>query len=467
MSKFILTLVLSVSMVSSLEAQITSYISDAVGQNNIANRAIADTQDDDWRAALSGAISCPVGEELVIEQGTISGAELPTVLSTTLGTTASISLQNMTNAGIGTAHNSQGTASGAGNTNMQDNSPKPASLVNDALYNENRGSAANPNGFLFTFSPAVDNFGGWFGDLETRTEPRDDGFACSPSSGTTAVLRLIDTMGNITNIDILPNATTDQSLCGAPVDDDFVGCGNRQTRWVGFTSTTPIAQMVVIVGDDDTTCSGSNTADAGTEHISFMGATHAECQVALPVELASFEASSSSDRIDLSWTTLSESNNAGFEVEHASLGREFSSVGFVEGHGQSNSENSYSFAFQIHEPGIHQFRLKQIDFDGEVSYSPVINSRVELQSAFFIEPAYPNPFTDQTRFKLAVADDQNVKIDLYDQLGKHVRTIYDQLMEANQTEFIAIDGSGLSNGIYFYQVRAKNFRGDGKVSIIR
>ena len=467
MSKSILTIVLLMSFVSSLEGQITTYISDAVGQNNIANRAIVDTQDDPWRSALGMAVSCPAGEELVIEQGSVSDAGLPLVLNSTMGTTASISLQNMTNAGIGTTHSSQGTASGAGNTNMQDNSPKPSSLSSDALYNENRGSAANPNGFLFTFSPAVNNFGGWFGDLETRTEPRDDGFACSPSSGTTAVLRLIDTMGNITNIDILPNAATDQSLCGAPVDDDFVGCGNSMTRWIGFTSTTAIAQMVVIVGDDDTTCNGSNTADAGTEHISFMGATHGECQSVLPVELASLETRRTRDGLELNWSTLSENNNAGFQIEHASLGREFSSVGFVEGRGQSNVENFYSFELQTNEPGVHKFRLKQLDFDGAVSYSPVIESQVDLETTFFMEPAYPNPFTDQTRFKLALADDQNISIDLFDQLGKKVRTIYRGFMEANQTKLIEIEGTGLSNGIYFYQVRAKNFQGDGKVSIIR
>jgi len=467
MSKSILTFFAVMSISSSLQAQITTYISDAVGQNNIANRAIVDTQDDPWRAAVGAAVSCPAGQSLVIEEGDITTAGLPEVLNSTMGTSVNISLQNMTNAGVGTTHTSQGTASGAGNTNMQDNSPKPASLSGGAIYNENGGSSATPNGFLFTFSPAVDNFGGWFGDLETRTEPRDDGFACSPSSGTTAVLRLIDTMGNVTNIDILPNASTDQALCGGPVNNSYVGCGNKQTRWIGFTSSIDIAQMVVIVGDDDTTCSGSNTADAGTEHLSFMGATHAECQSVLPVELVGLDSKPSANGVEISWSTLSETNNAGFEVQHASIGREFEAIGFVEGMGNSNTEHSYSFDFEVDEPGQHSFRLKQLDFNGSSSHSPVVETHIDLSSVYFVEQAYPNPFSDNAKFKLAVAEEQNIRVSLFDQLGKEVKVIFEGPVVSNQISLFEINRDGLSSGIYFYRVQGRTFQSDGMVTILR
>ena len=90
----------------------------------------------------------------------------------------------------------------------------------------------------------------------------------------------------------------------------------------------------------------------------------------LPVELVSFNAQADGTTINVSWTTASETNNAGFEVEHRrGDGFGFQKVAFVDGLGTTNVANSYSLRLSSLGYGNHTFRLKQMDLDGTFSYS--------------------------------------------------------------------------------------------------
>ncbi|MDX1439027.1 MAG: hypothetical protein R3284_03900, partial [Rubricoccaceae bacterium] len=93
---------------------------------------------------------------------------------------------------------------------------------------------------------------------------------------------------------------------------------------------------------------------------------------AIPVELTSFTARLlASGQAELSWATSSETNNAGFEVEHAiERNGAWETVGFVEGHGTTTEAQTYSFTSDVlTQGGIHRFRLKQVDYDGQFEYS--------------------------------------------------------------------------------------------------
>lgn len=239
---------------------VSVFISDEVSGTALTARETVDTLNDSWETAgqAAGAASFTVG--------TINSTDIPIILTAGGGFTAEVSLRDMDGSDplIGSAASTQGNAGSTSSTTMQDNSPKPQSLYTngEAYYNESSGSTSSPNGLLFTFSTPVRMFGAWFGDVETRTD----------GQGATAVLRLIDDNGSQIGVDIpVPTSTTDQSLCGAPTNDSYAGCGNRTTRWIGFVADagTPVKQMLLIVGDDDTT---SGTDNGYGEHLSFIGA---------------------------------------------------------------------------------------------------------------------------------------------------------------------------------------------------
>jgi hypothetical protein len=86
---------------------------------------------------------------------------------------------------------------------------------------------------------------------------------------------------------------------------------------------------------------------------------------ALPVELASFDVRTDGNDALLSWQTLSETNNARFDVQVAS-GTEapFRTVGSVSGAGTTTETQRYRFRVSALDPGVHRVRLRQVDLDG-------------------------------------------------------------------------------------------------------
>ncbi len=196
----------------------------------------------------------------------------------------------------------------------------------------------------------------------------------------------------------------------------------------------------------------------------------------LPVELASFEAEIDRDktgtkRIQLKWTTLSEHNNAGFEVQHSMLEsfvRDglWSTISFVEGRGTTDEMQDYDYEFSPTSPGMHFFRLMQIDFDGTFEYSPEIEVLFEIEDEFWLSEVYPNPFYSSATLQFTVSVDQWVQIDLMDTIGRSVNRLFEGSISANSRNVLEIDGSSLSPGIYFCVIRGSTFNGTKQLHLI-
>jgi endonuclease I len=104
--------------------------------------------------------------------------------------------------------------------------------------------------------------------------------------------------------------------------------------------------------------------------------------VALPVSYLSFEATwAEEQQINLVWRTASEINNAYFEVERRFEGTDFESIAKINGKGNSNKVSNYfysdqSFYNNLAGSNVIEYRLKQTDFDGSFSYSPIVQMAV-------------------------------------------------------------------------------------------
>ncbi len=194
--------------------------------------------------------------------------------------------------------------------------------------------------------------------------------------------------------------------------------------------------------------------------------------ILLPVELVSIEAVADADAVVLSWRTASETNNAGFELQHASVGVQrdaptFEPIAFVEGHGTTATPQTYTYRVEALEPGPHRFRLKQLDYDGSFAYSPEVEVFVALPEAFVLTAAYPNPFKPSTSFSLMVKRRQQVEVAIYDALGRLVRTLYRGTMEAEQARAIVFEASDLPNGLYVIRALGETFVATRKVILIK
>ena len=191
---------------------------------------------------------------------------------------------------------------------------------------------------------------------------------------------------------------------------------------------------------------------------------------ALPVELTSFAAIVSDNAVKLSWTTATEVNSYGFEIQRsANSGQrsEFVEIGFVEGAGNSNSPKEYSFVDNSVSNEKYTYRLKQIDLDGSYKYSKEIEVTVGAPTKFELAQNYPNPFNPtttisyaipnvETQFATANSSLQTVTLKVYDALGREVATLVNGKQTAGEYS-VKFDASKLTSGIYFYTLRAGNF----------
>jgi len=178
----------------------------------------------------------------------------------------------------------------------------------------------------------------------------------------------------------------------------------------------------------------------------------------LPVELASFTAKIIGNKIKLLWQTSTEINNFGFDVEKLE-NNSWTKIGFVNGNGTSNSPKDYAFTDEKPEiAGIVQYRLKQIDNDGQSQYSEVISISVTPDN-FELFQNYPNPFNPLTIISWNNAVSARIKIKIFDLLGNEIMTLLDEFREAGH---YAVDlntsdlNYNLASGVYIYQIEMKN-----------
>jgi hypothetical protein len=187
----------------------------------------------------------------------------------------------------------------------------------------------------------------------------------------------------------------------------------------------------------------------------------------LPVEFSSFTGSVADNAAKLEWTTATEQNNAGFQVQRKVDGS-FQNIegAFVEGAGTSEEPQSYSYRVEDLDAGQHTFRLKQVDVDGGSSFSKETTVKVGLDSQYELK-AYPNPISEQATIKFAVKESQDVTVELYNTLGQRVQVLHQGSVPSSQTRTVSLQASDLSSGLYIVRMRGESFSTTKSVTVVR
>jgi hypothetical protein len=190
----------------------------------------------------------------------------------------------------------------------------------------------------------------------------------------------------------------------------------------------------------------------------------------VPVELISFNANVVKDGVEVSWTTVTETNNQGFEVQRASSSttpvQGWETIAFVEGFGTTSEPTSYSFIDSKLSAGIYTYRLKQIDLDGTFSYSEEVNVDFTSPIEYSLEQNYPNPFNPSTTIKYSIPEEGIVKLSVFNLLGEEVTKLVNNIQKAGRYEVI-FDASTLASGVYLYRLEAKNFLSIKKMLLVK
>ena len=183
------------------------------------------------------------------------------------------------------------------------------------------------------------------------------------------------------------------------------------------------------------------TFSAGTK----TGTPGASGLSSLPIKLISFSATRQNNQAQLTFSTATEENNDFFAIERSGNGTDFRTIGKVNGAGTTTSIQNYTFTDETPLSGINYYRLKQVDFDGQFSYSPVVNVVFDNKAGIRLAPS---PVQDQLRVELDEMFQDDAQWQLYDFAGRLVQT---GVLSAENTVFNVEVGS-LTPGNYVIRV---------------
>jgi uncharacterized protein (TIGR03790 family) len=210
-----------------------------------------------------------------------------------------------------------------------------------------------------------------------------------------------------------------------------------------FSASSYLSWMDVVVGDPKYRVVNTRIASASNSGDSTNSSNP------LPVELASLRATTAGASVSIAWTTATEINNFGFDVERQYPNGLWKKIGFVQGTGSSNLVHAYTYNDKMPMPGAILYRLKQIDRDGSFSYSKEISAVVSRPGR---QPAellgnYPNPFNPQTMIKFRLYVRGKVSLKIFNTLGQEVASLINDELSEGEYE-VPFNGAQLASGVY-------------------
>ena len=240
-------------------------------------------------------------------------------------------------------------------------------------------------------------------------------------------------------------STTAPSFCDVPLN----------LSWVNALGSSDSTAVFAFIGDS-------------TNNISYGGTLGIDSgDVVLPVELLNFSAEKYNNNVKLNWSTVTESNNSGFEIERLSGNYNWERIGYVNGNGTTSTPYNYSYNDNNLISGIYNYRLKQIDFNGNFEYFNLRNEVIiESPVSFNLKQNYPNPFNPVTKIDFDIPNDGFVSIKLFDVGGREIKSIVNEFKNAGYYT-VQLDASSLPSGVYFYRLESGNFTSTKKITLLK
>ena len=207
--------------------------------------------------------------------------------------------------------------------------------------------------------------------------------------------------------------------------------------------------------------------------VCFSGGT-----VAVPVELTTFTGYAANAKVFLNWSTATETNNQGFEIERKQVisqqsvtggsvsNTDWEKIGFEQGKGTTTEKSYYTFIDDSPLQGKVLYRLKQIDYDGSFEYSEEIEIEVGTPITYALEQNYPNPFNPITSIDFAIPVSGNVRLTIFNSLGESIETLKNGYMESGFHK-VNWNASKYSSGVYYYRLESDNFNSVKKMILLK
>ncbi|MBK8552948.1 MAG: hypothetical protein IPL53_18560 [Ignavibacteria bacterium] len=157
--------------------------------------------------------------------------------------------------------------------------------------------------------------------------------------------------------------------------------------------------------------------------------------------------------VNLYWSSEGEINNLRFEVERSDvkgqMSNEWTKIGSVAGNGTTSYQNSYTFTDRGLSTGTYNYRLKQIDINGNFEYFNLMNEiNIGIPVKYDLSQNYPNPFNPVTKINFDLPSDAMTVLRIFDASGREVSTPVNEVRTAGYHSVI-FNASGMSSGVTF------------------
>lgn len=171
--------------------------------------------------------------------------------------------------------------------------------------------------------------------------------------------------------------------------------------------------------------------------------------IPMPVTLINFTGKRFGDEVILRWATATEKNNDYFAVERSGDGKNFIQIHETKGAGNSQETREYTFSDEAPLKGMNYYRLKQVDFDGQFTYSTVVLVQMDPEK---LTKVFPNPLRtgSQATVFYSARRETTLQIQVIDNLGK-IQKSFEQTVQKGDNQF-GIDLAGLAHGYYRVQI---------------
>ncbi len=307
------------------------------------------------------------------------------------------------------------------------------------------------------------------GTIDFELDPQTDSLFLFPLNGAEVIASVasgayryvtrLNTGDPITSAD--PDWRSAGDLIAGAATMDYQNYGN----WNG--AGTVVGYVGIRINGDrmgfmEVSWNDDGAVDEVTVTVALTGAMHpddpavasidaGDC-VALPVELIEFKGEVRNGVTSLQWSTASEINNAGFEVQRSTDGKDFRKLGWVEGEINSSRKLSYEFTDDTVMPNReYYYRLKQVDVDGGSQFSNVVTLTNRDESQFMLHDIAPNPVTNSQLFlQLSAGSENQLMLEVYNTVGQRILEQNINAKEGMNQHILDIES--LANGTYFVKV---------------
>lgn len=302
-------------------------------------------------------------------------------------------------------------------------------------------AGAAPNGEVWMYRLETEKPHGW----ETLTGDVDNEYFIVRNFG------INQTFAPLAEIQFRNIGYIDPNDAAQPELSNPLQIHKRSSNAFGATWNTALANSYATTSGTNGSVAYNNSANITS--FSQFAIVNIAANSDLPVELMEFTATrKDNDQVLLNWSTASELNNKGFEIQRMLASEsEFKTVGWVDGKGNSIDVINYQFTDENPFDGLSYYRLRQVDFDES---SELTNTRVVdglASSQFAHTEVYPNPVDKELRLRFTQVDSKKkATIQIFNAQGKR---IYQQKITPNSSQVHLIsEVANFATGIYLLSV---------------